>query len=400
MNILFISDSQPIPTHGGIARVIYNLMQAFSKVGIDCNSAYFNKIDESINDGFTVQTELSADNFIEELSRIINDRQIQIVLNCVIYKSNIQRTLLSSSVLENQNPNTKFVYCFHNYPGFESRTLPIRNIIAKMLYSQERWTADFPLLCRSLSNTLCPGLTRKLLKNKYRVITNHAQNIVLLSESYKRDLAKIVGMKEVPNEWIAIGNALSFSNNIELNENNKEKTVLIVSRMDEEQKRLSVALKIWNELCLKYKVSDWKLVFLGEGIDRPVYEKIVAKKKIPNVFFEGRQDSLPYYIKSSIFMMTSAYEGFPMTLLETMQCGCVPIAFDSFSAINDLIENGENGFIIDNGNNKRYIEHLYLLMKDTPLRKKMALSGMQSVQQYSIENITQQWYDLFDKLSV
>ena len=98
--------------------------------------------------------------------------------------------------------------------------------------------------------------------------------------------------------------------------------------------------------------------------------------------------------------MTSAYEGFPMTILEAMQCGCPPIAFNTFSAINDLIDDGENGVIIDKGNKERFIEQLYLLMKDNQLRNRMAICGMQSVRQYSVENITRQWYDLFDNLSI
>ena len=97
-------------------------------------------------------------------------------------------------------------------------------------------------------------------------------------------------------------------------------------------------------------------------------------------------------------MMTSAYEGFPMTILETMQCGCPPIAFDTFSAINDVIDNGKNGIIVENGNKKRYVEQLYQLMKDETLRNRMAVYGMQSIQQFSIENVTRIWYNYFDKL--
>lgn len=47
-------------------------------------------------------------------------------------------------------------------------------------------------------------------------------------------------------------------------------------------------------------------------------------------------------------MMTSIWEGLPMTLIEAMHYGCVPIAFDSFAALYDLIDNGNNGFIIPN----------------------------------------------------
>lgn len=400
MNILFISDNQPIPTIGGIERVICNLTNAFSNYGFGVYAAYFNKIDETVNEVFPEEKELCADNFIKELSSFIGRNDIKIVLNCVITKKNIRRTLIQLDALTDQNPGTRFVYCFHNYPGYEQRTLPIWFVITRMLYFQRGWINDFPLLCRSLANKLLPSLTRKLLKKKYQIITEHVDNLVLLSESYKMDLKNIVGMKTVPADWVSIGNALSFPSSIDVNNCNKEKIVLIVSRLEEDQKRISVALSIWTELYYKYDVADWKLVIVGDGKDRTIYEKMVERQKIPNISFEGRQNSLPYYLKSSIFLMTSAYEGFPMTILEAMQCGCPPIAFNTFSAINDLIDDGENGVIIDKGNKERFIEQLYLLMKDNQLRNRMAICGMQSVRQYSVENITRQWYDLFDKLSI
>ena len=398
MNILFVSDNQPVPTYGGIERVICNLQNAFSDIGMACHTAYFKEIDGTFCGGFSEQKELSANNFIEELSSIIRDKQIQIVLNCVIAKNNIRRILPQSRVLMSTNPTTQFVYCFHNYPGFEQRSLPIGYIIMRMLHSRKCQRDDISSLGRSLTNKLCPWLTRGFLRKKYKIITEHAENIVLLSESYKMDLANIVGIKEVPTGWISIGNALTFPTSINVNEGDKEKLVLIVSRLEEEQKRLSIALKIWEELCTKYDLPDWKLVIVGDGIDRPIYERMVTKRNIPNVTFEGRQKSLPYYLKASLFLMTSAYEGFPMVILESMQCGCVPIAFDTFSAIKDLIDDGENGFVIESGNKEKYVENLHLLMQDETLRKKLAINGMKSVQRFSVENVMRQWYDLFKRL--
>lgn len=99
-------------------------------------------------------------------------------------------------------------------------------------------------------------------------------------------------------------------------------------------------------------------------------------------------------------MMTSAYEGFPMTLLETMQCGCVPIAYDTFSAIRDLIDDGKDGYIVKNDHIEDFLEKLYLLMQNESLRVQMAENGMRSIQRYSVVNIMKQWNDLFDTLKI
>lgn len=97
-------------------------------------------------------------------------------------------------------------------------------------------------------------------------------------------------------------------------------------------------------------------------------------------------------------MMTSAYEGFPMSILETMQCGCVPIAFDTFSAIRDLIEDGKSGYIVENDHFDDFAEKMYFLMQNEDVRAQMAENGMQLVQRYSVDNIMKQWCDLFKKL--
>jgi glycosyltransferase involved in cell wall biosynthesis len=51
--------------------------------------------------------------------------------------------------------------------------------------------------------------------------------------------------------------------------------------------------------------------------------------------------------------MTSAYEGWGLTLTEAQQMGVVPIAFDSFGAVYDIIENEYNGLIIPNSTDKK-----------------------------------------------
>lgn len=70
---------------------------------------------------------------------------------------------------------------------------------------------------------------------------------------------------------------------------------------------------------------------------------MACKLNLRNIEFKGTQPSEPYYAESSVLCMTSTYEGFPMVLIEAQQYGCVPMAFDSFEAVHDIIEDGENG---------------------------------------------------------
>lgn len=59
-------------------------------------------------------------------------------------------------------------------------------------------------------------------------------------------------------------------------------------------------------------------------------------KGIPNIRFVGYQDPLSYQLESRILCLTSIYEGWGMVLTEAMQCGAVPIAFNSLLLLQIL----------------------------------------------------------------
>ena len=95
-------------------------------------------------------------------------------------------------------------------------------------------------------------------------------------------------------------------------------------------------------------------------------------------------------IKSKCFLMTSACEGFPMTLLEAQQCGCVPILYDSFASAKDVVTDGENGILIENRDKEAYVTALKKLMKDDALRNRMSEACIKLTERFSVENIAAQ----------
>src|SRR5690606_14985825 len=105
-----------------------------------------------------------------------------------------------------------------------------------------------------------------------------------------------------------------------------------------------------------------------------------------------------YYRKSAIFAMTSSAEGFGMTLIEAQQMGCVPVAFNSFLSLHDIIDDGENGYTIENNNLELYVDKLYNLMHDSGLRRTLAINAIQKSKDFRIEKIGRQWVELFNEL--
>ena len=131
-----------------------------------------------------------------------------------------------------------------------------------------------------------------------------------------------------------------------------------------------------------------------------VFKHVTAYSKweLKDLSFMGHQDPLQYYQEASIFIMTSAFEGWPMTLMEAMPCGCVPIAFDSYSAVHDIIQSGRNGYVVPNDDIDEYVRVLKELMNNDTLRAELAANAQEDVQRFSRENIAKQWKTLLENL--
>lgn len=180
--------------------------------------------------------------------------------------------------------------------------------------------------------------------------------------------------------------------------NMKEKKVLFVGRLLEKHKQVSKILYAWKHIQEIKELSEWKLEIVGDGPDKFKYEQIIKKLQLRQITLVGYQQPLPYYHKASIFLMTSAYEGFPMTLIESLQNGVVPIVMDSFSSLHDIITNDENGIITPNNNMLMFINSISSLMQNENKLKRMAESAYSSSQKLDINTIVNKWEELFHSL--
>jgi len=224
---------------------------------------------------------------------------------------------------------------------------------------------------------------------------NNSDALVLLSEKFLEHYKNLQPKKDFKKLKV-IANPLDL-NSKEINFEKKEKTILFVGRISEYQKRLSLIIAIWKIILNEKKYNDWNLKIVGDGED---LETIKEKtKNLDRIYFEGRQKSEGYFEKASIFIMTSAFEGFPMTLVESLKKGCVPIVMNSFLSLLDIIENGKNGFITPDGDINAMAEKIQMLMTDESLRKEIALNGFKSVEKFDIKIIVQKWENLFNEFS-
>ena len=178
----------------------------------------------------------------------------------------------------------------------------------------------------------------------------------------------------------------------------KNKTALFAGRFLYE-KGLSRMLEAWK--IIVDKRNDWTLKLVGEGEQKETLVNQCKKLGIENnVIFEGTtQNIVNEYCSSSIFFLTSRFEGFGLVLVEAMQCGVPCISFDCPHGPADIIDNGKNGILVENGNIKAFADAVLKLIDDEELRIKMGKAAIEKAKSYLPETIMPQWIKLFNQLT-
>lgn len=130
------------------------------------------------------------------------------------------------------------------------------------------------------------------------------------------------------------------------------------------------------------KIPNFKMVFVGDGVLRHDCQKLVEKYKLDNnIFFKGFQDNpIPYLYNSKILLMTSRYEGVPMSALEAMCLG-KPIISTPTDGLIELIDLNKTGFYSDDDN--QLIEYIIKLYKNKEMYKLISQNALQRFTNYN-----------------
>ncbi len=138
--------------------------------------------------------------------------------------------------------------------------------------------------------------------------------------------------------------------------------------------------------------------YLWGGQDESILKQMKEDLGLKNVFFKGYVKPDEYYKTASVFCLTSAMEGLPMVIEEAAAYGCVPMAFDSFESISDLITDGENGRLIKAFDVDAYVDALKELMENKELRMRLATNAKRDVKRFDPEKIMDEWEKLFEEV--
>lgn len=231
------------------------------------------------------------------------------------------------------------------------------------------------------------GLADKVRAKMDEKLVRKFDRFVVLTEEDARMWGDVPGLKVIPNAAKFIAERFS---------DGSAKRVIAVGRLDY-QKGFDRLIEAWRIVQQNKAFADWHLDIFGQGEWKEMLQARIDEY--------GLQDSVKLnkptkeigkeYTDSSMLVMSSNYEGFPMVMIEAMACGLPAVSFDFKCGPKDIIRHGENGLLVKNGDIQALAEAMMTLMGDEELRHRMSVEARKVTETYSEEKVMGKWVSLF-----
>lgn len=388
MNILIANTQEFNPRIGGVEKISTDLAQALIDMGhsvkfVACiRSPYSQEYNPIVQQLILPSSTYLEKKNIEEFSKYIIENNIEIVLN------------QAGNILEFTELCAKVTKISGIFLITTIHINPLNTLSALKDFKFSKLNKkDFKPFIRMILYPYRYFKTLKSERKKYKEIVNISNKIVLLSGRYLGELQFLIG-KSYNYKVVDIAN---FTTKCKVEScEKKEKTILFVGRLDFGHKRPDRIVEIWEKIYNYY--PDWSLKIAGDGSFKEQLINYTKKRKIKNIEFLGFCDVDKEYEKAEILCMTSTIEGFPMVLIEASIYGCIPIAFNSFNSLYDVIDSGKNGYIVPAYSKRKYIKILRTLIENDDLRKKIRKETLNINKKFAKEIIVKKWIDLFNEV--
>lgn len=178
-----------------------------------------------------------------------------------------------------------------------------------------------------------------------------------------------------------------------------EKHVISVGRLVK-QKGFDILLDVWKKVKMDKYSEEWVLDIYGDGPEREVLESKIRKLCIEDVNLNSYTKNITAkYLSSSIFVLSSRFEGFVLVLLEAQACGLPTISFDIKEGPREIITDGVNGFLVPPFDVNKMASKILDLMKNEDKLRYFSENSRKDLGKFDLEKIVDKWELLFNEIT-
>lgn len=212
--------------------------------------------------------------------------------------------------------------------------------------------------------------------------------LVVLTSQDKADWGHLLPVYVIPNSYPFYPDISSTCEN---------KQAIIVGRYNS-AKGYNYLIDAWRVVYQKH--PDWIINIFGSGEYEDKVRKQICDYGLQDVVIMNNPTDhiMEEYLKSSIYVMSSVFEGFAMVLLEAMACGLPCVSFDCPYGPRNILSNGEDGFLVSYLDSNALADSICRLIENKEMRHQIGQRGRKNVIRFSREKIMPQWVELFNSI--
>lgn len=245
----------------------------------------------------------------------------------------------------------------------------------------------FTMSDRGLSRSLLSRLFMRYYKKRYfRRVERQADVVVTLTKGDAQEWRQAKRVEVIPNFTVMKVNRLSDVT---------AKRVIAVGRL-EWQKGFDRLIDVWQLVGNKH--PGWTLDIFGSGTLEGDLQQLIQAKGLKNIALHPFTPNIAdEYVQSSIFALSSRFEGFGLVLLEAMQAGLPCVTFDCPFGPSDVVADGESGFVVPDGDVARFANRLCQLIEDEELRHQFSTASVARARLFDVDVVMKQWKELLEE---